>query len=107
MSFTEPEIRQALMQAGSMLPMNAKAVDEIERTDPLDELPLPSGLAFDRILQRIHAPGPVGILKFLPPSAFPSAVEEMTRAARNGGELPDDVIAQMQEDRTRIEGQSK
>lgn len=107
MSFTEPEIRQALMEAGSLLPMNAKAVEELERTNPLDDLPLPPGLAFERILGRIHAPRPAAILKFRPPSAFLPAVDEMARAARNGGELSDDVITQMQEDRLRIEGQSK
>lgn len=107
MTFSEPEIRQALMQAGSLLPMNAKAVEDLDSNDPLDELALPPSLACDRILERVHAPGPVAMLKFPQPSTLATAAEGLARAARNGEELPDEVVAQMQEDRARIEGQSK
>lgn len=56
--------------------MNAKAVEELERTNPLDDLPLPPSLAFERILGRIHAPRPAAILKFRPQSAFLPAVDD-------------------------------
>ena len=105
MSLTEPEFRQALMQAGSLLPMNAKAVEALEHTDPVDIPPLPPSLSCDRILEQIRAPRPAHILKFPPPEAIPSATEGLARAARNGEELPDEIIAQMQADRERIEGQ--
>lgn len=105
MSLTEPEFRQALMQAGSLLPMNAKAVEALDRTDPAHIPPLPPSLSCDRILKQIRAPWPVNILKFSLPLTRPSAAEGLARAARNGEELPDEIIAQMEADREKIEGQ--
>jgi hypothetical protein len=104
MSLTEPEFRQALMQVGYLLPMNAKAVEALERTDPVDLPPLPPSLSCDRILQQIRVPRPANILKFSPRESPPSAAEGLARAARNGEELPDEVISQMQADREKIEG---
>jgi hypothetical protein len=105
MSLTEPEFRQALMQVGSLLPMNAEAVEALDRTDPVHIPPLPPSLSCVRILEQIRAPRPANLLKFSLPVTLPSAAEGLARAARNGEELPDEIIAQMQADREKIEGQ--
>lgn len=107
MPFTELELRQALMQTGSMLPMNTKAVEELERMSPTDELPLPPSLSCDRILERIRTPRAIAVLKFPSAISIAPASEGLARAARNGEELPDEIIAQMQADRERVEGQGQ
>src|SRR5688572_9753242 len=109
MSLSDAQIRQALMEGGALLPLNAKAVEASTQACSLPEERLPPGLSAERVLDRIRnnaAPSPA-ILKF-PPAVVPtSAFEGLARAARNGEELSDEIIAAMQADRERIEGQSK
>jgi len=109
MSLSDSEIRQALMEGGALLPLNAKAVESaVQARSPLEEQ-LPPSLSAERVLERIRSgsKSKATILKFPPASLSSPAFEGLARAARNGEDLPDEVIAAMQADRERIEGRSK
>src|SRR5204863_2286423 len=107
MSLTEPELRQALMECGSLPPMNVKAVEAVRQNVSGMETTLPPNLSCDRILDRVRSGSrQTVILKFPRIALTTPAAAGLARAARNGEELPDDIVAEMQSDREQAEGQS-
>ncbi len=104
MPLSEEEIRQALMQAGTLLPMTETAVAALDRVNPIATLPLPPSLSCETIFDRIQGKKPPAVIRKALNLPTTSAAEGLARAARNGDELPEEVLTRMNADRERIEG---
>ncbi|MCB1276841.1 hypothetical protein [Prosthecobacter sp.] len=100
-TITDAEIRQALMQSGHLLPTNEDAVAFVEQTYAA-EIASTSVPSFQRLLDQIHGKSTKKASIHQKPF-ISSAMSGLARAARNGKELPPEIIKKMEADRDAME----
>jgi len=100
-TITDAEIRQALMQSGHLLPTNEEAIAFVEQKHAA-EIAATSVPPFQRLLDQIH--GKTAKKPSIAQARFiSSAVPGLARAARNGKDLPPEIVQKMEADRAAAE----
>lgn len=94
----EDSFEKLLKSIGYLFPSTENEVDSFEANNKLEEIPENYCNPIDLISKsKIHLPTSQNIID------FNKSVDNLARAARNGSEIPDDIINKMKPDRDRSE----
>lgn len=98
----ENSFEKSLKSLGYLFPSTEDEVDFFEANNKLEEVPERYCKPTDLISKsKSHIPNPKNIVDFY------SSADNLSRAARNGGEIPDDIINKMKLDRDKSENGKK
>lgn len=96
----EDSFEKTLKSLGYLFPSTENEVDSFETNNKLEEIPENYCNPIDLISKsRIHLPNSKKIID------FKKSVDNLARAARNGSEIPDDIIDKMKSDRDKAENE--
>jgi hypothetical protein len=94
----EDSFEKSLKSLGYLFPSTENEVDSFEANNKLEEIPENYCNPIDLISKsKIHPPKIKNIID------FNKSVDNLSRAARKGSEIPDDIINKMKSDRDKSE----